>query len=1375
MSQTNTSTTRSYKYTLLLLQKLTDKTPVDPLELSRNQKVSVKLGNVTYSVTLTTLRFHRKIYQPNTIEAELQFDGSGIDVATAPEKIIGALMYRQASLSVAEVVSQNGQVSTGEASSIATNYFIQKVNPQLVMQTNGAPNLFVKLSICSIDKLMAVSKYSKAYVAQKLGEVLTNNATLFKVNATSPIDVNIGSMQKLVYMNNDKVTEFIQPYLVQYNETFYDFMARTANRCGEFFFFEDGQVTLGLPYKAVKTITSYQNITFQQASDAPFAVADFGWDSVKSGEGKVEGSLALNSDPVERTGVPGKTDSFPKDIFPSELSYNAEINPDEFFMPLYKGRSTNLLHETFEDFGCHLAMAASSLLRFNQTADAIIKGLVVYEIATNLVGGLAVVGRSKFDKEFVDDVKDTTNGKEKCDDEKALQFGPLNPKAWATMEYHSQVKKHEQAQQKKMVCVDMGANYADISLGDRVCFSKGGQVYVVVEVLLDSRNQQSQVFYAIPTVDKEGRNVFPPVYEGEAIRKSGAQNAFVVAANDPKVQGRVRVIFPWQVGDPKIRKLCEEAKENLKVEENALAKLKQQVEAEKEKLRVYGFIKSSKSDTLDNIQKEIDSINEKLTQQTAALDTTLVELEKQKTQLAIVESNPATPMVSIVEKQTNIDMLEKKRATIAADIKRIEAEKARFQALKTEVENASDWKAYRKKKEDEKDAVDKTIKEKKKAISDQEKKVKDAEKKNEEAQTLLKEERKTMASPWIRVTTPFAGDGGGMQCRMNPGDEVMVDFEQGNVERPFVIGMLYSKDKPAPGYYNNRSSRSLFVRDADIVMQSRNGHSIAIKDGISMFDFLSGTTPGTSLYGAAVAPSIVPGFTFGKDMAGSIHIGDRYGFYTLDMSSSTRNIMLKSALGNVTIDAFTGITVSAPNGNVRIEGKNIDIVAGNKVNIVSGQNIKTPEKKLPTLDDDRSGWERTVSYGGTVMKHVIPGGVKHLASQIIANVVYPSLNLDFLRTVLEVFLRPVDGTMTIKSKRYMLLEAGSGDAQIDPERFGDKQKALVKQTKVEPSDDIHNKYTEVMNVIGSVSPIVDSFCNTYQDHWNTLVADVASFDLCTDFKDNQKPDFVNDVLNSNDKKQYAEGDLASAFKDDTSQQDRTLVLNILNHYCDHFYPFKKMMADPVAEIAEPIIQNTRVSDEVRGKIRSAFKATVDEYFGYDEWKGTVTDPTKIVEMDQFEEKIRVRMKRRFAMGYLMDNRDDVSKVFKINIRTNYKTALRKNYDWIDMVTQLDTSWHAPVRGLGSIAQWFADAVALDKAKDAIGVKDWQRILYYRKEEDMWNQNAGGQILMSDNSQYTYHMQEGNQENHAPSIQSRTAPMYRKDMWFELKKALINLK
>lgn len=42
---------------------------------------------------------------------------------------------------------------------------------------------------------------------------------------------------------NDK--EFIQPYLVQYNESFFDFLVRVSNRCGEFLYYEDGYFNIG--------------------------------------------------------------------------------------------------------------------------------------------------------------------------------------------------------------------------------------------------------------------------------------------------------------------------------------------------------------------------------------------------------------------------------------------------------------------------------------------------------------------------------------------------------------------------------------------------------------------------------------------------------------------------------------------------------------------------------------------------------------------------------------------------------------------------------------------------------------------------------------------------------------------------------------------------------------------------------------------------------------------------------------------------------------------------------------------------------------------------------------------------------------------------
>ena len=60
------------------------------------------------------------------------------------------------------------------------------------------------------------------------------------------------------------------------------------------------------------------------------------------------------------------------------------------------------------------------------------------------------------------------------------------------------------------------------------------------------------------------------------------------------------------------------------------------------------------------------------------------------------------------------------------------------------------------------------------------------------------------------------------------------------------------------------------------------------------------------------------------------------------MKSHKRSIEIKSPFGTVEIDAFSGITISAPNGDVTIRGKNINLEAGNKVNIRSGMNIDDP-------------------------------------------------------------------------------------------------------------------------------------------------------------------------------------------------------------------------------------------------------------------------------------------------------------------------------------------------------------------------------------------------------------------------------------------------
>lgn len=74
-------------------------------------------------------------------------------------------------------------------------------------------------------------------------------------------------------------------------------------------------------------------------------------------------------------------------------------------------------------------------------------------------------------------------------------------------------------------------------------------------------------------------------------------------------------------------------------------------------------------------------------------------------------------------------------------------------------------------------------------------------------------------SPWAPIAVAFAGNGRGAYFMPEPGDEVLVAFEQGDFDHPFVVGFLWSgADRPPET--NPR------VR----VFHSLNGHRIEIYD-----------------------------------------------------------------------------------------------------------------------------------------------------------------------------------------------------------------------------------------------------------------------------------------------------------------------------------------------------------------------------------------------------------------------------------------------------------------------------------------------------------------------------------------------------------------
>lgn len=272
------------------------------------------------------------------------------------------------------------------------------------------------------------------------------------------------------------------------------------------------------------------------------------------------------------------------------------------------------------------------------------------------------------------------------------------------------------------------------------------------------------------------------------------------------------------------------------------------------------------------------------------------------------------------------------------------------------------------------------------------------------------------STPWIRIALPMASDGSGFNFLPQIGDEAIINYENGNIEKPYVEGMLYTRaakeDESTVPY--------AFKRDKARVISSVNGHSIIFSDPSASSDALNSLSPLMSTI-KSFCPTgfiktelslrdhkvdIFPD-SFKKAMGG-IEFTDEHGLYSISMSSDKRAISIDSPLGKVNISAFTGITISAPNGNVRIEGKNIDIVAGNNLSISSGNNI--------------------VSHFWPTSVQLLKESLKDTAVNVLKKI--QPIDMGLIRTFMETLIRPIGGTMLIKSNRYLCIEAGKGEAKI---------------------------------------------------------------------------------------------------------------------------------------------------------------------------------------------------------------------------------------------------------------------------------------------------------------------------------------------------------
>ena len=77
-------------------------------------------------------------------------------------------------------------------------------------------------------------------------------------------------------------------------------------------------------------------------------------------------------------------------------------------------------------------------------------------------------------------------------------------------------------------------------------------------------------------------------------------------------------------------------------------------------------------------------------------------------------------------------------------------------------------------------------------------------------------------SPWIRVSAAYAGADKGVYFIPEVGEEVMVGFDDGNAERPYVTGGVYNGKQGASGIASGRNDVKM--------IRSRSGNSVELDD-----------------------------------------------------------------------------------------------------------------------------------------------------------------------------------------------------------------------------------------------------------------------------------------------------------------------------------------------------------------------------------------------------------------------------------------------------------------------------------------------------------------------------------------------------------------
>ncbi len=217
------------------------------------------------SVNLKSIGFTKKMYQPNVVTAELYLTYKTTNTNATSEKYLPTKdQIKNAFLSKQVMLYCNADTKLA----VCNDYYVQKIEPRY---TNN--ELYITLTIYSPDYQMTIDKSCRAFVAKKLSDIMATMKSKFAIPYQSndtPVAIDSSNLQHIKKSGK----EHIFPYLVQYNESYYDFLKRTTNRWGEFLYYESGQLNVG--FNSAATATEVKDFYSRSyiAIDAPAKITN---------------------------------------------------------------------------------------------------------------------------------------------------------------------------------------------------------------------------------------------------------------------------------------------------------------------------------------------------------------------------------------------------------------------------------------------------------------------------------------------------------------------------------------------------------------------------------------------------------------------------------------------------------------------------------------------------------------------------------------------------------------------------------------------------------------------------------------------------------------------------------------------------------------------------------------------------------------------------------------------------------------------------------------------------------------------------------------------------------------------------------------------